>query len=125
MPLSTLFARDWITVVDYRCGGTAADAPFVELHRAFSLSYMRKGGFGCRVGGRSFELVAGSVLVGRPGDECVCTHAASITDVAYDVGFGDLSNFVRTFHRAAGVPPRGFQRAAKGERKIFSSGFGS
>ncbi len=43
----------------------------------------------------------------------------SITDVAFDVGFGDLSNFVRTFHRAAGVSPRGFRRAAKGDRKIF------
>ena len=28
-----------------------------------------------------------------------------VTDVAFDVGFGDLSNFVRTFHRAAGVSP--------------------
>jgi len=42
-----------------------------------------------------------------------------ITDVAYDVGFGDLSNFVRTFHRAAGVSPRRFRRAARGERKIL------
>jgi transcriptional regulator GlxA family with amidase domain len=43
----------------------------------------------------------------------------SITDIAFDVGFGDLSNFVRTFHRAAGVSPRGFRLAAKGDRKIF------
>ena len=43
----------------------------------------------------------------------------SVTDIAYDVGFGDLSNFVRSFHRAAGVSPRGFRRAAKGDRKIF------
>jgi AraC-like DNA-binding protein len=35
----------------------------------------------------------------------------SITDVAYEVGFGDLSNFVRTFHRAAGVSPRKFRAA--------------
>jgi AraC family transcriptional regulator len=42
-----------------------------------------------------------------------------ITDVAFDVGFGDLSNFVRTFHRAAGVSPRRFRRAARGDRKIF------
>jgi len=42
-----------------------------------------------------------------------------ITDIAYDVGFGDLSNFVRTFRRAAGVSPRGFRKAAKGERKIL------
>jgi len=42
-----------------------------------------------------------------------------VTDVAYDVGFGDLSNFVRTFHRAAGVSPRKFREASRGERKIF------
>jgi AraC-like DNA-binding protein len=42
-----------------------------------------------------------------------------ITDVAYDVGFGDLSNFVRTFHRAAGVSPRAFREASRGKRKIF------
>ncbi|HEV7490381.1 MAG TPA: AraC family transcriptional regulator, partial [Rhodanobacteraceae bacterium] len=43
----------------------------------------------------------------------------SISDVAFDVGFGDLSNFVRTFHRAAGVSPRRFRQAARGDRKIF------
>jgi AraC-like DNA-binding protein len=43
----------------------------------------------------------------------------SITDIAFDVGFADLSNFVRTFHRAAGVSPRRFRRAAKGDRKIL------
>jgi AraC-like DNA-binding protein len=42
-----------------------------------------------------------------------------ITDIAYDVGFGDLSNFVRTFHRAAGVPPLKFRQASRGKRKIF------
>ena len=42
-----------------------------------------------------------------------------ITEVALDVGFGDLSNFVRTFHRAAGVSPRVFRKAAKGNRAIF------
>ena len=45
--------------------------------------------------------------------------ARSITEIAFEVGFGDLSNFVRTFHRAAGVSPRRFRRAAKGDRKIF------
>jgi AraC-like DNA-binding protein len=45
--------------------------------------------------------------------------ARPITDVAFDVGFGDLSNFVRTFRRAAGVSPRRFRRAAKGDRKVF------
>jgi AraC-like DNA-binding protein len=32
-----------------------------------------------------------------------------ITDVAFDVGFGDLSNFVHTFHRAMGATPRDFR----------------
>jgi AraC family transcriptional regulator len=42
-----------------------------------------------------------------------------ITDVAFETGFADLSNFVRSFHRAAGVSPRGYRRAARGDRKIF------
>ncbi len=244
----------------------------MEQHRGHSVSYVRKGSFGCRSRGRFFELVAGSVLVGHPGGEYMCTHdhvcgdeclsfflspelveaigdraeiwqvgaapplpelmvlgelaqaaadgrsdlgldevgqlfasrfvevvsgrrqkpaaatrrdrrravetalwidahsyhqidleqaaaqadispfhflrlfsgvlgvtphqylvrsrlrhAArlladddrSVTDVAYGVGFGDLSNFVRTFHRAAGVSPRRFREASRGMRKIF------
>jgi AraC-like DNA-binding protein len=43
----------------------------------------------------------------------------AVTDVAYDVGFADLSNFVRTFHRAAGVSPLKFRQASRGMRKIF------
>jgi AraC-like DNA-binding protein len=42
-----------------------------------------------------------------------------VTEVAYDVGFNDLSNFVRTFHRAAGVSPLKFRQASRGMRKIF------
>jgi AraC-like DNA-binding protein len=42
-----------------------------------------------------------------------------ITEIAMTVGFGDLSNFVRTFHRAAGVSPRQFRVASKQDRKIF------
>jgi AraC-like DNA-binding protein len=42
-----------------------------------------------------------------------------VTDIAYEVGFGDLSNFVRSFRRAAGVSPRDFRKATKGDRKIL------
>jgi AraC family transcriptional regulator len=45
----------------------------------------------------------------------------SVTDIAMEVGFGDLSNFVRTFHRAAGVSPTQFQRAAAGDRRVFQN----
>jgi AraC-like DNA-binding protein len=49
----------------------------------------------------------------------------AITDVAFDVGFNDLSNFVRTFHRAAGISPARFRRSSRGERKIFQDRFRS
>ena len=47
----------------------------------------------------------------------------AVTDIAYDVGFGDLSNFVRTFHRAAGMSPTKFRQASKGMRKILQEQF--
>jgi AraC-like DNA-binding protein len=37
----------------------------------------------------------------------------SVTEVAYAVGFGDLSNFVRTFGRAAGMSPGAFREAGR------------
>ena len=273
MPATTLLRSDTVSVIDYRCAAGRADKPFVERHESYSVSYVRKGSFGCRTEGRAFELVTGSVLIGRPGAEYMCVHehhdrgddclsfqfapefvhelgdpspvwrsgalpplaelallaelgqsvsagasdlgleelgillacrfvrvvrknglrdcAASrpqrrravdaahwidahahepiglgdiarqaglspfhflrafsnslgvtphqylvrsrmrkaarlltegnrpVTEIALDVGFADLSNFVRTFHRSAGVSPRGFRRAARGERKIF------
>jgi len=272
MTRTTLLQRPSISVSDFRCSAGPDDTPFVEQYASHSISYVRKGSFGCRCRGRLFELVAGSILVGHPGDEFTCTHdhvrgdeclsfflspelvqaigdrtdvwrigavpplpelmvlgelaqtaaighsdlgldeigqifasrfvnvvsgrpreprpatardrrravetalwidahshlqinldraaaqaelspfhflrlfasvlgvtphqylvrsrlrhaarlladdARAVTDVAYDVGFGDLSNFVRTFHRAAGVSPRKFRAASRGMRKIF------
>ena len=277
MTATTLLQRPSISVSDFRCDAAPGDAPFIERHRCHSSSYVRKGSFGCHSRGRFTELVAGSVLVGHPGDEYVCSHdhicgdeclsfflepdlveaigdqadiwqigstpplpelmvfgelaqaaaegrsdigldeigqllagrfvevisgraskpfsatardrrraveaalwidahshrevdleqaarqadislfhflrlfaavlgvtphqylvrsrlrhAArrladedrSVTDIAYDVGFGDLSNFVRTFHRAAGVSPLKFRQASRGDRKIFQERLG-
>jgi len=45
----------------------------------------------------------------------------AVTDVAYEAGFADLSNFVRSFRRAAGVTPGAFRRAARGDRKILQA----
>ena len=272
MNRTTLLQRPSISASEFRCTAALGDAPFVERYASHSISFVRKGSFGCHCRGRFFELVAGSILVGYPGDEFICTHdhvcgdeclsffltpelvdaigdrpeawrigaapplpelmvlgelaqaaadgrsdigldeigqifasrfvavvsgrrnapapakardrrravetalwidansheqidlddAAAqaelspfhflrlfsgvlgvtphqylvrsrlrhaarlladdekpVTDVAYDVGFGDLSNFVRTFHRAAGVSPRKFREASRGMRKIF------
>jgi AraC family transcriptional regulator len=43
----------------------------------------------------------------------------SVTDVALDVGFGDVSNFVRTFHRTIGLSPGTFRKALRRESKIL------
>ena len=271
MPATTLFESRLLSVIDYRCTASPADRPFAESHERYSLAYVRKGSFGCRAHGESFDLVTGSLMVGYPGDEYVCTHEhhhggdeclsfqlapelvdtlggtaapwragavpplaglmvlgelaqataeksaelgldevgvslaarfvatvsgtarnarlpvdrrraveaahwidahssedvdldriataaglspfhflrlfsgvlgvtphqylvrsrlrhaarlladaeRAVTEIALDVGFADLSNFVRSFHRAAGVSPRGFRKAARGDRKIF------
>ena len=273
MGKTQLFADGTLAVVDYRCEAKPHERPFLERHDRYSVSYVRKGSFSVQARGEVFELVAGSLFVGFPGDEFICTHdhhvcgdeclsiqlqpelagsigdrAASwqgvvipplpqmmvlgelaqsvaagksdigveeialvlaarfidtveggtrkaptvhardrrravdaahwidahsrheidlgriaresglsmfhflrifanvlgvtphqylvrsrlrhaarlladaerpVTDIALDVGFADLSNFVRSFHRAAGVSPRGFRKAARGDRKIF------
>ncbi len=277
MTATTLLRHPALAVIDYRCTAGLHARPYVEQHRGHSLAFVRKGSFGYRSGGRLHELVAGSVLVGHPGDEYLCTHdhvcgdeclsfhpapatvealgadkalwrigalpplpemmvlgelaqaaidgrsdlgldeiglafaarfvglagggvaggrrrqagaatardrrraveaalwiadhahrpldldaaagrvgmspfhflrvfarvlgvtphqylirarlrraarlltdrSRSITDIAFDVGFGDLSNFVRSFHRAAGVSPRGFRQLKSGNRKIL------
>jgi AraC-like DNA-binding protein len=55
----------------------------------------------------------------RRAARLLAEDTAPITELALDVGFGDLSNFVRTFHRAAGMSPRRFRATAKGSRRIF------
>ena len=69
-----------VRVTDYRCTARRHDPSFVELHRAFTVAYVRRGSFGCRVRGRAYELVRGGFLVGAPGDEYACTHDHAIGD---------------------------------------------
>jgi AraC-like DNA-binding protein len=76
----SVFRGGSISVIDYRCEAGPGDAPFVEVHDSFSISYVQRGTFGCRARGRSFDLVAGSILVGHPGDEYICTHEHAAGD---------------------------------------------
>ncbi|HZF27169.1 MAG TPA: AraC family transcriptional regulator [Steroidobacteraceae bacterium] len=66
--------RGPISVVDCLCTSGPADRPFVEVHNRHTVAFVRRGSFGYRHRGRAFDLVAGSVLVGHPGDEFMCTH---------------------------------------------------
>jgi AraC family transcriptional regulator len=74
MVATTICQRASLSVIDYRCSVGPADRPFVELYGRCSVSYVRKGSFGYRYRGESFELVAGAILVGHAGDEYMCTH---------------------------------------------------
>src|SRR3979411_828305 len=74
MDRTTLLQRKSISVSDFPCPAEPRDRPVAERHARRSVAYGRKGSFGCHSRGRSFELVAGSILVGHPGDEFTCTH---------------------------------------------------
>jgi AraC family transcriptional regulator len=70
----TLLRQGSLCVIDDRCTLGPADTPYVERHDTVPLSYVRKGSFGCRIRAKAFELVAGSILVGYPGDAYLCAH---------------------------------------------------
>lgn len=70
----TLIEGESLSIYDYRCSAGPRDRAFAERHALHSISYVRRGSFGCRVEGREYELVAGSLFVGRPGQEYTATH---------------------------------------------------
>lgn len=74
MIVTTLLRQADLSAVDYRCTAQPTDRPFVECHTSFSLSYVRAGSFGCRTRSKAIDLIAGSLLVGYPGDEFTCVH---------------------------------------------------
>jgi AraC family transcriptional regulator len=69
-----------IRAIEYRCDASRHDAPFVEVHASYTIAYVRRGSFGCEARGKRFELVHGSMLLGRPGDEYTCTHDHVVGD---------------------------------------------
>lgn len=75
MPATVVYRSEQVVVSDFRCTMAPADGPpHTEVHAGFSLAYVRRGAFGYHPDGRSFQLVAGSIMVGRPGCEYVATH---------------------------------------------------
>ena len=74
MQATTLFAGESLSVFHYRCSAGPQDRPFAEVHPCHSVSYVKSGSFGCVTLGARHELVAGAVLIGRPGQEYMATH---------------------------------------------------
>ena len=87
MGATTLLRTRSLRVEDYRCEVDRAARPYTELHHGFSISYVRKGSFGYCTRGEAHELVAGSLLVGRPGEEYVCTHDHAVGDECLSLHF--------------------------------------
>ncbi|MBN8754856.1 MULTISPECIES: helix-turn-helix domain-containing protein [Variovorax] len=110
MLVTTEAKTDAISVSSYRCDAGPEARPFTELHEGYSVSYVRKGSFGYRTRGHAYELVTGSVLVGRPGDEYVCTHDNHVCGdecLAFHLspGFVDLIGGDSKTWRVGGLPP--------------------
>ena len=64
-----LARHGWSSAVALRC-----DARVEGMHDEASISFVQGGSLAYRARGASFELVPGSILVGRPGVEYACTH---------------------------------------------------
>src|SRR5262245_16630728 len=63
-----------VSVSAYRCDAGPDSPAYWEYHDGWSVSYVQRGSFSCHCHGRMHELVPGSVLVLKPGDEYQCTH---------------------------------------------------
>jgi len=74
MQATTIHQSPDLSVFNFRCTAKPGDKPYAEVHRSHSLTYVRRGSFGCRTLGKQHELVAGDVLVGRLGQEYMATH---------------------------------------------------
>lgn len=112
MPDVTLRLDGAIAVADYRCDAIRGAAPFTEWHSRSSLSYVRRGSFGYRSRGRSFELVAGSVLTGQRGDEYMCTHdhvhgGDECLSIQLQPGAADELGWPASVWQVGAVPPLG------------------
>lgn len=109
MNRTTLLERKRISVSDFRCTAEPGEKPFVEQYASHSISYVRKGSFGCHCRGRFHELVAGSILVGHPGDEYACTHDHVVGDECLsfflDPELVETINDRRDIWRVGSVPP--------------------
>jgi AraC-like DNA-binding protein len=109
MIATMLIERKSISVSDFRCSAGPGDRPFAEQHRCHSISYVRKGSFGLHCRGKFSELVAGSVLVGHPGDEYTCTHDHVCGDECLSFFIGpelvEALGDIRTPWQIGSVPP--------------------
>jgi len=109
MIATTLLQSSSVSVTDFRCDAGPADRRFVERHESFSVSYARRGSFAYHARGKSFELVAGAILIGHAGDEYFCTHEHDCGDECLSFSLSpelvDGLGLAGEFWRAGAIPP--------------------
>jgi AraC family transcriptional regulator len=74
MPQTRTLIEGPVSVVEYRCNAGPPERAYWEAHDGWSVSFVKRGTFSCHCRGGVHELVPGSVLLGRPGEEYRCTH---------------------------------------------------
>lgn len=131
MAQTELFAGGALSVIDYRCEAGPETQQFVERHGRHSVSYVRRGSFAVRSRGKTFDLVAGSLFVGHPGDEYICTHDHHICgdeclSIQLEPELAETIGGSADIWRGVGIPPLGemmvlgelAQSVARGESDI-------
>lgn len=107
--MRTLYHGEDIAVVDYRCTAKCGQRPFVEQHLGHSVSYVRTGTFGYHTRGLTYDLVAGSILVGHAGDEYLCSHEHRAGDECLSIVVEPAlaETLTTTAWRVGALPPIG------------------
>ena len=118
MGWTVLLETPSVAAAAYDCDAHGDEPPFGEQHPAHTLSYVTSGAFGYASPSATRDVVAGSVIVGRPGEEYVCTH---------DHGCGDVSlsfYFSAEIEAPAGVVPPRAELVVLGELATAESDVG-
>jgi AraC-like DNA-binding protein len=97
--------RAALDVLDARCDEEWSLGTLADLVGASPFHFART--FRAFVGTSPHQYLIGARL--RRAMRLLLDTDRDVTAIAYDVGFGDLSNFVRTFHRQVGAPPGAFR----------------
>jgi len=92
--------------IDAHAGEPLSLATLAERARLTRFHFLRS--FRAAVGTTPHQSLLAARL--RRAARLLLETRLPVTDVAFEAGFGDLSNFIRTFRRATGRSPRAFRQ---------------
>jgi transcriptional regulator GlxA family with amidase domain len=92
--------------IDAHAGEPLSLAALAERARLTRFHFLRS--FRAALGATPHQSLLAARL--RRAAKLLLETRLPVTDVAFEAGFGDLSNFIRTFRRATGRSPRAFRQ---------------